>query len=263
MNRQLKGKIALITGSSSGIGWGIAQSLAAQGCDVIIHGVEALELLENKAKELTEKFQVKTWPYRSDLSRADEIETFFAELEIKKILPDILVNNAGVQHVAPIEEFQLAKWQLLLSLHLTAPFLLTQKLLPAMKQKKWGRIINIASVHGLVASAQKSAYVAAKHGLIGLTKTIALETAKSGVTCNAVCPGWVKTPLVEAQIDEKARQQGLSFEQATEKLLGEKQPSEKFVEVSQLGDLVVFLSSESASGMTGSILTMDGGWTAQ
>jgi len=263
MDHQLKGKIALITGSSSGIGWGIAQSLAAQGCDVIIHGVEALGLLENKAKELTEKFQIKAWPYRADLSHADEIETFFAELEMKKILPDILVNNAGVQHVAPIEEFALAKWQLLLSLHLTAPFLLTQKLLPAMKQKKWGRIINIASVHGLVASVQKSAYVAAKHGLIGLTKTTALETAKSGVTCNAICPGWVKTPLVEAQIGEKARQQGLSFEQATEKLLGEKQPSEKFIEVSQLGDLVVFLSSESASGMTGSALTMDGGWTAQ
>lgn len=263
MNQQLSGKIALVTGSSSGIGWGVAQSLAASKCHVIVHGVEPLETLEKKSRELTERYQVKAWSFSTDLSRPEEIEAMFTHLKENQIVPDILVNNAGVQHVAPIEDFTLSKWQLLLDIHLTAPFLLSQKILPFMKQKKWGRIINIASVHGLVASAHKSAYVSAKHGLVGLTKTIALETAKSGVTCNAICPGWVKTPLVEAQIAEKAKQQGISFEQATEKLLGEKQPSEKFVEVSQLGELVVFLSSAAASGMTGSALTMDGAWTAQ
>lgn len=263
MNQQLTKKIALITGSSSGIGWGIAQSLAASHYDVIIHGVEPIEVLEKKARELEARHQVRAWSFSADLSQPEEIESLFNQLKENKIVPDVLVNNAGVQHVAPIEEFALNQWQLLLNIHLTAPFLLSQKILPSMKQKKWGRIINIASVHGLVASAQKSAYVAAKHGLVGLTKTIALETAKSGVTCNAICPGWVKTPLVEAQIAEKAKQQGVSFEQATERLLGEKQPTEKFVEVSQLGELVKFLSSDAASGMTGSALTMDGAWTAQ
>lgn len=256
-------RYALITGSTSGIGLGIARAFAREGFDLAIHGVEPLNQVQKVAQTLSADFSVRVLPFSADLSDATETKNFFEAAERALDGVDVLVNNAGIQFVSPIADFPLEKWQQLMNIHLTAPFLLTQMALPKMAKRGWGRIINVASVHGLVASTGKSAYVAAKHGIVGLTKTVALESAGSGVTCNAICPGWVLTPLVEAQISERAKTQGISFEAATKTILGEKQPSKEFVTVESIGAMAQFLCSDAAQAMTGSILTMDGGWTAQ
>lgn len=262
MQNNFSGKCALVTGSTSGIGFGIAKELARGGCDLIIHGIEPEEKIKAIAQELQEEFKVKALAVSADLKNPEAIEKLVTTARANFSRLDILVNNAGIQFVAPIETFPLEKWRELLELHLTVPFLLTQALLPGMRERGWGRIVNIASVHGLVASAHKSGYVSAKHGVLGLTKVVALETAGSGITCNAICPGWVQTPLVEAQIQERATQKGVSFEEETRALIGEKQPLKSFVQTHQLGALTAFLCSDAGSLMTGSSLTMDGGWTA-
>ncbi|GEO39586.1 3-hydroxybutyrate dehydrogenase [Skermanella aerolata] len=259
----LKGKTALVTGSTSGIGLGIAEALAAKGADVMLNGFGEADAIAGLQKRIADQFGVKVGYDGADLSKPDQIKTLVehATAELGKI--DILVNNAGIQFTAPIEEFPPERWEAVIAINLSAVYYGMHYALPQMKQRGWGRIINIASAHGLVASVNKSAYVAAKHGVIGLSKVAALENAETGITSNCICPGWVLTPLVQKQIDALAERKGLSGEDAARELLGEKQPSKRFVTPEQLGELAVFLSSDAASNMTGSALTMDGGWTAQ
>lgn len=249
---------AVITGSSSGIGWGIAEALAEKNVNLVLQGLESEEQIHEKIAVLKDKSGVEIKYHSVDFSNLKAVQEFIS------LLPkhSILINNAGLQFVAPLTEFPLEKWNLLLQLHLTVPFILVQNFLKQDLNSP-ARIINISSVHGLVASVNKSAYVAAKHGLIGFTKTVALETAGRGITCNAICPGWVKTPLVETQIHDRAKKENMSFEQASVKLLEEKQPSKTFTEVSDIAGLVLFLCSEAGKNMTGSSITLDGGWTAQ
>jgi 3-hydroxybutyrate dehydrogenase len=259
----LKGKTALVTGSTSGIGLGIAEALAAKGADVMLNGFGEVDAIAGLQKRIADQFGVKVGYDGADLSKPDQIKTLVehATAELGKI--DILVNNAGIQFTASIEEFPPERWEAVIAINLSAVYYGMHYTLPQMKQRGWGRIINIASAHGLVASVNKSAYVAAKHGVIGLSKVAALENAETGITSNCICPGWVLTPLVQKQIDALAERKGLSGEDAARELLGEKQPSKRFVTPAQLGELAVFLSSDAASNMTGSALTMDGGWTAQ
>ncbi|HLD95872.1 MAG TPA: 3-hydroxybutyrate dehydrogenase [Alphaproteobacteria bacterium] len=259
----LNKKTALITGSTSGIGLGIAIQLAKQNANIILNGFGSPDEIEKITKELKDLTSGKVLFHGANLMKRNEIEELisFCEKEVGSV--DILINNAGIQYVSPVETFPVEKWDQIISLNLSACFHTTQLTLAGMRRKNWGRIINIASAHGLVASAEKSAYVAAKHGVVGLTKSIALETAKSSVTVNAVCPGWVLTPLVEQQIKQKAEQKGITYEQATHDLLSEKQPSLTFATPEQLGDLCVFLCSKAADQITGTALPMDGGWTAQ
>jgi 3-hydroxybutyrate dehydrogenase len=259
----LKGKTALVTGSTSGIGLGIAEALAAKGADVMLNGFGDADAIAGLRKRIADQFGVKVGYDGADLSKPDQIKTLIehATAELGKI--DILVNNAGIQFTAPIEEFPPERWEAVIAINLSAVYYGMHYALPQMKQRGWGRIINIASAHGLVASVNKSAYVAAKHGVIGLSKVAALENAETGITSNCICPGWVLTPLVQKQIDALAERKGLSGEEAARELLGEKQPSKRFVTPEQLGELAVFLSSDAASNMTGAALTMDGGWTAQ
>lgn len=256
-------KVALVTGSTSGIGLGIARALAAAGHDIFLHGLATPGEAQRLSEELSREHGVRVIHGEHDLSRSEAgIEMVrHAQAELGPI--DVLVNNAGIQHVAPLEDFALEKWHAVITINLTSAFAATHAVLPSMKSRRFGRIINVASAHGLVASANKSAYVASKHGLLGLTKVTALETARDGVTCNAICPGWVKTPLVEKQIHAKAEAENLSFDEATARLLGEKQPSLRFVTPEEIGAMAAFLASPAAGGMTGSILSMDGGWTAQ
>ena len=258
-----KGKTALVTGSTSGIGLGIAEALAAKGADVMLNGFGDAEAIANLQKGIADRFGIKVGYDGAALSKPDQIKTLIehATDELGKI--DILVNNAGIQFTAPIEEFPPERWEAVIAINLSAVYYGMHYALPQMKQRGWGRIINIASAHGLVASVNKAAYVAAKHGVIGLSKVVALENAESGITSNCICPGWVLTPLVQKQIDALAERKAISIEEASRELLGEKQPSKRFVTPEQLGELAVFLSSDAASNMTGSALTMDGGWTAQ
>jgi len=259
----LKGKTALVTGSTSGIGLGIAEALAAKGADVMLNGFGDADAIAGLRKRIADQFSVKVGYDGADLSKPDQIKTLIehATEELGKI--DILVNNAGIQFTSPIEEFPPERWEAVIAINLSAVYYGMHYALPGMKQRGWGRLINIASAHGLVASVNKSAYVAAKHGVIGLSKVAALENAETGITSNCICPGWVLTPLVQKQIDALAERKGLSVEEAARDLLGEKQPSKRFVTPEQLGELAVFLSSDAASNMTGAALTMDGGWTAQ
>lgn len=259
----LKGKTALVTGSTSGIGLGIARALAEQGANIVFNGFGDLNEIETLQKSVAEEFAVQTVYHNADMSKSSEIEAMmsFAADTFGGI--DILVNNAGIQHVANIEEFPTEKWDAIIAINLTSAFHTTRLALPSMKAKNWGRIINIASVHGMVGSAQKSAYVAAKHGIIGLTKVTALENAQTGITCNAICPGWVLTPLVQKQVDARAEVAGISIEQAKRALLAEKQPSGEFVTPEQLGGVAVFLCSDTAAQMRGMSLNVDGGWVAQ
>lgn len=254
----ISNKKALVTGSSSGIGWGIAQALASQNIDLILQGLESEAQVRDQIENLKKKTNVSVVYHSIDFSNKNKFQEFITDLPEHSIL----VNNAGLQFVSPVKDFPAEKWELLLQLHLTVPFLLIQNFLKKNNQAN-GRIINISSVHGLVASVNKSAYVAAKHGLIGLSKTVALETAGTGVTCNSICPGWVKTPLVENQIRDRARNEGMSIEQATIKLLEEKQPSKTFTEISDIAELVLFLCSPAGKNITGSSITLDGGWTSQ
>jgi 3-hydroxybutyrate dehydrogenase len=260
----LKGKSAVVTGSTSGIGLGIAEALARQGAAVMLNGLGEPEAIEKIRSEMAARWGVPVGYHGADMTRPAEIAALIAAAaEAHGGGVDILVNNAGIQHVDPIERFPAERWDAIIAINLSAAFHAIQAALPTMRARGWGRIVNIASVHGLVASANKVAYVAAKHGLVGLTRVVGLETAGSGVTCNAICPGWVLTPLVRRQIEARAREQGIPFEAAQRDLLVEKQPSGQFVTPEQIGDLTVFLCSEAAAQMNGAALTLDGGWTAQ
>jgi len=258
-----KGRTALVTGSTSGIGLGIARTFAAQGANIVFNGFGSAAEIDALQASVREEFGVETAYHGADMSKPAEIEAMMQFTADKFGGVDILVNNAGIQHVANIEDFPVERWDAIIAINLSAVFHTTRLALPAMKAKNWGRILNIASVHGLVGSAQKSAYVAAKHGVVGLTKVTALETAQTGVTCNAICPGWVLTPLVQKQVDARAQQQGLSDDAAKKNLLAEKQPSGEFVTPEQLGELAVFLSSDAANQVRGAAWNMDGGWAAQ
>jgi 3-hydroxybutyrate dehydrogenase len=257
----LKGKTALVTGSTSGIGLGIAQALAAQGANVIANGFGEVDAA--KAEIARAGTGIKVGYHGADMSKAAEIEDMFRYAQADFGGVDILVNNAGIQYVANVEDFPVERWDAIIAINLTSAFHTTRLALPGMKQKNWGRIINIASTHGLVASAGKSAYVAAKHGIVGFTKTTALETAQTNITCNAICPGWVLTPLVQKQVEARAQKEGISVEQAKQELVIEKQPSGQFVTPEELGALAVFLSGEAARQVRGAIWNMDGGWVAQ
>jgi 3-hydroxybutyrate dehydrogenase len=259
MMKMLEGKTALVTGSTSGIGLGIAIALAEQGANIIMNGFGEKDTAIAQVKALG----VEVEYHGADMSKASEIEDMmrFAEKQFGGV--DILVNNAGIQHVANIEDFPVDRWDAIIAINLTSAFHTTRLAMPIMKQRNWGRIINMASVHGLVASAQKSAYVAAKHGIVGLTKVTALETAQTGITCNAICPGWVLTPLVQKQVDARAEKEKVSNEEAKKLLLSEKQPSGEFVTPEQLAALAVFFCSPAATQIRGVAWNMDGGWAAQ
>ena len=261
----LKGKTALITGSTSGIGLGIAKALARQGANIVLNGFGDVEgpRAEVLAAAHSGAGAVSVQYHGADMSRAADIADMFDYSAAQFGRVDILVNNAGIQHVASIEDFPVERWDAILAINLTSTFHTTRLALPAMKAANWGRIINVASVHGLVGSAQKSAYVAAKHGVVGFTKVTALETATTGITCNAICPGWVLTPLVQKQVDAKAQALGISNEEATKLLLGEKEPSMQFTTPEELGALAVFFCSSAANNVRGVAWNMDGGWTAQ
>jgi 3-hydroxybutyrate dehydrogenase len=255
----LKGKTALVTGSTSGIGLGLAKALARQGANIVLNGFGDVEGPKAEISALG----VRVDYHGADMSKPAEIEAMMGHAASQFGRVDILVNNAGIQHVARIEDFPVEKWDAVLAINLSSAFHATRLALPAMRAANWGRIINVASVHGLVASAEKSAYVAAKHGIVGLTKVTALENATSGVTCNAICPGWVLTPLVQKQVDAKAEALGLSNEEAKKLLLGEKEPSMQFTTPEELGELAVFLCSPAANNVRGVAWNMDGGWAAQ
>lgn len=255
----LQGKTALVTGSTSGIGLGIAQALAAQGANIVLNGFGDAQ--GPQAAIAAQGVQVRY--HGADMSKPAEIEDMMAFAADAFGRVDILVNNAGIQHVSRIENFPAERWDSILAINLSSAFHATRLALPAMLAQNWGRIINVASVHGLVASAEKSAYVAAKHGVVGLTKVTALENATTGVTCNAICPGWVLTPLVQKQVDAKAAALGISNDEATKKLLGEKEPSMQFTTPEELGAMAVFLCSPAANNVRGVAWNMDGGWAAQ
>ncbi len=259
----LKGKSAVITGSTSGIGLGIARALAAQGVDVTINGFGDAGAIEAARAELERTYGVRVRYSAADMTRPGEIAALIAEAEQASGAVDILVNNAGIQHVAPVEEFPLDRWDAIIAVNLSSAFHSTRAVLPGMKRRGWGRILNVASAHGLVASPYKSAYIAAKHGIVGFTKTVALEVARQGITCNAICPGYVLTPLVEKQIDDQARTHGLPREEVIEKVMLERQPSKQFVKVEEVAALALFLCGESAASITGAALSVDGGWVAQ
>ncbi len=259
----IKGKLALVTGSTSGIGLGIAHALARQGANLLLNGFGEAGEIERLRGELARTHGVAVGYEGADMSRPAEIEAMFARIEARGDAVDILVNNAGIQYVAPVERFPAERWDAVIAINLSAAFHTIRCALPAMQKRNWGRIVNIASAHGLVASVEKSAYVAAKHGIVGLTKVVALENARSGITCNAICPGWVLTPLVQKQIDARAAQSGLTVEQEKVALVSEKQPSQEFVTPEQLGELTVFLCSPAAAQVRGVAWAMDGGWTAQ
>ncbi len=258
----LKNRPAIITGSTSGIGLGIARALAADGADIMINGFGDAAAIDAVKKEIA-ALGVKVDYHGADMSKPAEIEDLVKQTKSRFGGVDILVNNAGIQHVALIEDFPIEKWDAIIAINLSSSFHAMRHALPIMKKADWGRVINIASAHGLVASAQKAAYVAAKHGLVGLTKTAALETAQTGVTVNAICPGWVLTPLVQKQIDARAAAENIPAEKAKRDLLAEKQPSIEFVTPEQLGALAVFLCSDAAKQIRGVSYAVDGGWTAQ
>lgn len=255
-------KTAIITGSTSGIGLGIAEALARSGMHVMLNGFGDADEIEKNRQRIAGDYGVEVAYSGADMTKPEEIEALVAATENQFGTVDVVVNNAGIQHVAPIEEFPDAKWDAIMAINLSSAFHTTKHALPGMKQRKWGRIINIASAHGLVASPYKSAYVAAKHGMLGLTKTIALEVAEFGITCNAICPGYVLTPLVEKQIPDTAKARGISEEDVVRDVLLYAQATKQFVTVDQLGALAVFLCSHEAAQLTGASLPVDGGWTA-
>lgn len=259
----LKDKSALVTGSTSGIGLGMARALAAQGCDVMLNGFGDPAEIEALRQEIAETFGVKAFYQGGDLAQTKACEDLVAAAEAQMGKVDILVNNVGIQHVVATEAFPVEKWDAILAINLSSYFHTIRCALPGMQARGWGRIINTASVHGLVGSVGKAAYVAAKHGVVGLTKVVALENAEADITCNAICPGWVNTPLVQAQIESRAETLGVSKEEGAKDLLGEKQPSKRFASPDDIGALAAFLCSPAAHNITGSTLPVDGGWTAQ
>lgn len=259
----LSNKTAIITGSTSGIGLAIARALAAQGANIMLNGFGDMNEIEKLRSALAAEYKVKVEYHGADMSRSTEIVELVEQCTRELGGVEILVNNAGIQHVAPVEEFPVERWDAIIAVNLSAGFHTIRAVLPQMKKNNWGRIINIASAHGLVASANKAAYVTSKHGLIGLTKVVALETAQTGITCNAICPGWVLTPLVQKQIEALAERDKIPLEMAKIQLLSGKQPSQEFVTAEQIGGLAVFLCSEAASQIRGASLSIDGGWSAQ
>lgn len=263
MDSVLKGKCAIITGSTSGIGLGIAECLACAGCDISLNGFGDPDTIESTRTRLADRYGMRILYTAADISQPAECLAMVQRVQAELGPVDILVNNAGIQHVAPIDEFPMERWDAVIAINLSAAFHLTAAVLPAMRSQAYGRIVNIASVHGLVASKNKSAYVAAKHGLIGLTKVTALETAGQGITCNAICPGWVHTPLVEAQIVARMASESIDRRHAEQWMLRESQPSGEFVQPEQIGALAVFLCSHAAASITGVSLPVDGGWTAR
>jgi 3-hydroxybutyrate dehydrogenase len=260
--RPLAGKVSLVTGSTSGIGLGIARSLAAAGSAVVLNGLGILSEIAKSRDKLAADFGVKVGYSPADMTRPDAIAQMVAAILAEHGRLDVLVNNAGIQHVAPLDQFPLDKWDAILAINLSSAFHTTRAVLPVMRKNGFGRVINIASAHGLVASPFKAAYVAAKHGLVGLSKVTALETAEDGITCNAICPGYVYTPLVEAQIDGQAKAHGISRDQVIRDVLLAQQPNKRFADVTELGALTVFLASDAAASITGIALPIDGGWTA-
>lgn len=259
----LKGKSAIVTGSTSGIGLGIARTLAAAGAHVMLNGFGDPIEISKIQQEIAASAGVEIGYNAADVTKPDQVAAMVDAANVSFGSVDILVNNAGIQFVSPIEEFPLEKWDAVIGTNLSSAYYGIRSALPLMRKKGWGRIINIASAHGLVASAHKVAYVAAKHGIVGMTKVVALETAGQGITCNAICPGWVLTPLVQKQIDAIAAEDKIDNAAATIKLLSEKQPSKQFVQPQDIGDLVLFLCSKAAAQITGAALSIDGGWTAQ
>lgn len=261
-SRPLAGKVSLVTGSTSGIGLGIAHALAAAGSDVVLNGFGLAPEIGKKKDQISSRYGVNASYSPADMTRPEAIADMIAATLAEHGRLDVLVNNAGIQHVAPLDQFPIEKWDQILSINLSSAFHTMRLALPAMRKNGFGRIINIASAHGLVASPFKAAYVAAKHGIIGLTKVAALETAEEAITCNAICPGYVYTPLVEAQIDGQAKAHGISREQVIHDVLLAQQPNKRFATVEELGALAVFLASDAAASITGIALPVDGGWTA-
>jgi 3-hydroxybutyrate dehydrogenase len=259
----LKGKTALVTGSTSGIGLAIARAFASEGANLMLNGFGDKAAIEKERAGLEKEFGVKARYSAADMSKPAEIADMVRATEKEFGALDVLVNNAGIQHVANIEDFPVEKWDAIIAINLSSSFHTIRTAVPGMKKRKWGRIINIASAHGLVASTQKVAYVSAKHGLVGLTKVVAMENANAGVTCNAICPGWVLTPLVQQQIDARAKASGKSVREEEIALLSEKQPMHQFTKPESIGALSVFLCSDAAATITGSAYSIDGGWVAQ
>ena len=260
--RSLAGKVSLVTGSTSGIGLGIARALAAAGSDIVLNGFGKPAEVESLQAEMAAQFNVDISFSPADMSKPEAIRHMIEQVHADLGRLDILVNNAGIQHVAPLQDFPVEKWDAILAINLSSAFHTTRLALPAMLKNKWGRIVNIASAHGLVGLPFKSAYVAAKHGIVGLTKVTALETAEQGITANAICPGYVYTPLVEAQIEGQAKAHGIPREQVIRDVLLQQQPNKRFATVEELGHLTVFLASDAASSITGVALPVDGGWVA-
>jgi 3-hydroxybutyrate dehydrogenase len=259
----LKGKVAIVTGSTSGIGLGIATALATEGCDLMLNGFGEPAPIEKLRNDLRERHGIRTAYSPADMAKPAEIPDLIAAAVRELGGVDILVNNAGIQHVAKVVDFPAERWDAVIAINLSASFHTAKAALPHMIERRWGRIINIASAHGLVASGEKAAYVAAKHGLVGLTKVIAIENANLGITCNAICPGWVLTPLVQKQIEDRAQKNGTSVEAEKAALLGEKQAMHKFTTPEHLGGLAVYLCSDNAETTTGTTLSVDGGWVAE
>jgi 3-hydroxybutyrate dehydrogenase len=254
----LVGKTAVITGSTSGIGLGIAHELAKAGVNIVVNSFSDTDEDHAIAKEIAETYGVEARYIQADMSKGDQCRALIEKAGVC----DILVNNAGIQHVSPIDEFPVEKWDAIIAINMSSAFHTTAAALPMMRKAGWGRIVNVASAHGLTASPFKSAYVSAKHGVVGMTKTVALETAKEDITCNAICPGYVLTPLVEAQIPDTAKKYGMTEEEAKEKVILERQPSKQFATVEQIGGTAVFLCSDAAAQITGTTISVDGGWTA-
>jgi 3-hydroxybutyrate dehydrogenase len=258
----LRGKVALITGSTSGIGKGIAEAFARAGCCIVLNGFGDADEIERCRVELSERRGVTVSYSRADMAAPDQIRDMISDAIRDFGCVDILVNNAGIQHTARIEEFPEDQWDKIVAVNLSAAFHTIKAVLPSMRYRGWGRIINISSAHGLVASAEKAAYVASKHGLIGLTKVVAIETANDGITANAICPGWVSTPLVGKQVEHRAAAANISIDEAQRLLLADKQPMHSFTTPEQIGELALFLASDAAGTVTGTTISMDGGWTA-
>ncbi|MEB2543752.1 MULTISPECIES: 3-hydroxybutyrate dehydrogenase [Burkholderia] len=259
----IQGKVAIVTGSTSGIGLAVARRLAEGGAGIVLNGFRQAGDVEPLCASMSSEFGVPVLYKRADMSNADEIAAMVADTERELGAVDILVNNAGVQHVAPIDEFPVVQWEQILAINLSSNFHTIRAALPGMKAREWGRIVNIASAHGLVASPFKSAYVAAKHGVLGLTKTVALEVAETPITCNAICPGYVRTPLVDGQIRDQAKAHNMSEDRVVREVILATQPNRRFAEADAIGDTVRFLCSSAADSITGIALPVDGGWTAR
>jgi len=263
MSRQLKGKSALVTGSTSGIGLAIATRFAAEGANVMLNGFGEAAAIDALRSGLANKHGVKAEFFGADMTRPEQIRELVQRAEAAFGAVDILVNNAGIQHVAPVDEFPEDKWDAIIAVNLSAAFHATKAVLPGMKRRRHGRIVNIASAHGLVASPNKSAYIASKHGIVGFTKATAVETAEQGIRVNAICPGFVHTPLVQKQIEDRAREAGISEERATKEIILAPQPTKEFVTVEQIAAAALFLCTEGGAQMTGTCISLDGGWTAR